>query len=163
MPQLPERIWKRRLESEYEEMKAKAESDKSFSFTVNAEKTIYLITINAAAYKKGTRGEMERVGRHQVEIRLSREYPYAGGIYLLWKTPIFHPNIRASDGMVCIRMINNWSESQTIANIVDAIRQVLENPNPDDPLDEEAAKYFKERGMGKRRESSRRGGPRVVA
>jgi len=60
---------------------------------------------------------------------------------LIWETPIFHPNIRP-DGKVCIQLVNKWSASQTILSIMDALVQLLETPNPESPLNYDAAQYF---------------------
>jgi ubiquitin-conjugating enzyme E2 D/E len=80
-----------------------------------------------------------------VQIALKREYPYAGGIEVVWLTPIFHPNIHPGDGKVCIQLLNEWSESQSVASLVKALRQLLVQPNPYNALDKEAADFFADR------------------
>ncbi|MFH0713482.1 MAG: ubiquitin-conjugating enzyme E2 [Candidatus Micrarchaeota archaeon] len=138
MPKLPESIWRRRIDNEYAEL---SRNLKIANLEANSDKTEYHFTLNATAYKKnGT--AIVPVSMHNVSIYLTREYPYAGGIEVIWDSDIFHPNIRAKDGAVCIQVLNHWSESQTLSSVVDALVQMLENPNPYSPLNSEAAKYF---------------------
>ncbi|MEM0475213.1 MAG: ubiquitin-conjugating enzyme E2 [Candidatus Norongarragalinales archaeon] len=136
MPMLPEAIWRRRLESERDELATAGEK-----FECNADCTVYVVSVRGPAlFKNG--GKLSRRDSHSVQITLKREYPYAGGIDVVWLTPIFHPNIRPSDGKVCIQLLNEWSESQSVASLVNALRQLLVQPNPFNALDKEAADFF---------------------
>ncbi|MFH0922462.1 MAG: ubiquitin-conjugating enzyme E2, partial [Candidatus Micrarchaeota archaeon] len=85
---------------------------------------------------------VERRDFHSVQIDLLRSFPYPGSVEITWLTPIFHPNIREQDGIVCIQLINEWAAGQTIASVVNALKQLLKNPNPHDPLNRDAANYF---------------------
>jgi len=157
MSQLPESIWRRRLESEYEEMRSSGAR-----FEANAGHTQYkLFLTGGALYRDG--GAIRKRSDHEVLITLKREYPYPGGIEVTWLTPIFHPNIRENDGKVCILLVNEWAEGQTVKNVVDALKQLLENPNPDSPLNKEAAQHLlkhpEEFGLTA---VEKRKGPRVI-
>jgi len=133
---LPEAIWKRRLESEFQQMTASGEN-----FEVNESKTTYIISIRGPGlFKNGD--SLQKRDSHSIQINLKREYPYAGGIEVTWLTPILHPNIRSEDGKVCIKLLNEWSEGTTLASLVKALKQLLEKPNPNDALNKEAADYF---------------------
>ncbi len=145
---LPPKIWKRRLENEYRQLK-----ETPLKFEVNADYTEYVLSVNGPGlYREGER-VIER-NKHAVKIELNRNYPYPGGIEITWLTPIFHPNIR-EDGKVCIQLVNDWAENQTVSNVVSALHYLLENPNPSDPLNKEAAAYFE----GKTKEPKK---PRIV-
>ncbi len=136
MPMLPEAIWRRRLESEFQQMVASKEN-----FEVNESKTSYVISLRGVGlFKNGN--SLQKRESHSIQIDLKREYPYAGGIEVTWLTPIFHPNIRSEDGKVCIQLLNEWSEGMTLASLVKALKQLLEKPNPNDALNKEAADYF---------------------
>jgi ubiquitin-protein ligase len=136
MPQLPPEIWRRRLESELEEMKAT-----DYNFTVTKDLQEYAIELNA-------RGLAEESGRivskdgHKVRIVLKRDFPYPGGIEVAFTTPIFHPNVRREDGLVCIQLLNEWSETSSVSSVVNGLKWLLENPNPASPLNKDAAEYF---------------------
>jgi ubiquitin-protein ligase len=135
MPSLPESIWRRRLESEFEEM-----SESSIDFKANPEKTEYTVRFSKKALqKKGS--SITPIFNHLVKIILKRDFPYPNSVEVFWLSPIFHPNI-APDGRVCIQLLNKWSENQTVKSIVLGLEQLLDNPNPLSPLNREAAEYF---------------------
>lgn len=140
MPFLPEIIWKRRLESEFEEMRASGEK-----FESNSGLSEYMVSLKGSGLYRENSRLLSR-DSHSVRIDLLRSYPYAGGVDVTWLTPIFHPNIRESDGKVCIQILNDWAESQTVLSLVKSLRHLLENPNPLDPLNKEAAEYYLENG-----------------
>ncbi len=162
MPKLPEGIWKRRLENEFSTLSTNPAIS---NLETNQDRSEYHFKLRANGHKK-SEGENSNNGNysivpissHDVSIYLTREYPYAGGIEVIWDSPIFHPNIREKDGAVCIQLVNKWSEGQTLSNVVDALVQMLENPNPYSPLNSEAAKYFANY-IPQKREANK---PRVV-
>ena len=153
---LPEDIWRRRLDSEYRQVQASG-----VAFSCNTDKTEYEISINGKGYCLDGGSLVPRM-EHSVRITLLRNYPYAGGIDVVWLTPIFHPNIRANDGKVCIQLLNNWGATQGITSLVEGLKQLLEHPNPADPLDPEAAAYFASGKLLTKEYSARPGAPRIV-
>jgi len=155
MPQLPFEIWRRRIESEYNQL-----ASRGFDFDVSEDHTEYLFRITGDALcLKG--GSLVPINCHEVFLRLKREYPYAGGFELVWKTPVFHPNID-DRGKVCIRLVNLWAAGQTLSSIVDALLQLLENPNPESPLNYEAAQYYLENPKPKATGGFRLSRPKIV-
>ncbi|MFH1056302.1 MAG: ubiquitin-conjugating enzyme E2 [Candidatus Micrarchaeota archaeon] len=138
---LPENIWKRRLDSEYEEMRSTG-----YKFEANADKTEYTISLKGRGLAKQGDSVIER-DAHTVQIVLLREFPYPGGIEVYWLSPIYHPNIREDDGRVCIQLVNDWSETTSVAGVVKALEHLLANPNVKDPLNKQAAKWFEENGL----------------
>ncbi len=136
MTSLPEAIWHRRLKSEAELM-----SKSEFTYSVNDKLTEYLVTLNADGLKLSN-GQITKQKIHQVKITLNREYPYPAGLEVTWMTQIFHPNIREEDGKVCIHLLNAWSADITVLSLCRGIKQLLENPNPLDPLNKPAADYY---------------------
>lgn len=135
---LPEEIFQRRLQSEYEELK-----NVKVNFEATPDLTEYTISLNAPGlFIDG--GQIGVRTQHSVLIELNRDFPYPGGLMAYWLTPIFHPNIRAEDGAVCIQLINQWSAGQNLVSVIDALYQLLKNPNPQSPLNEAAARYYLE-------------------
>jgi len=156
MPFLPEAIWKRRLESEHQELNAAG-----IDFESSQDNTTYLLRLRAPGYEKTQQGIKERY-EHEVRIVLQREYPYPGGLEVTWITPIFHPNIRASDGRVCLHLLTHWGAAITLAELAKGLVYILEHPNPADPLDKEAAVWFSQKlGITNTAPQVRRG-PRIV-
>jgi ubiquitin-protein ligase len=89
-------------------------------------------------------------------------FPYPGGINFSWLSEIFHPNIdplekssssEQGTGYICLNILRKWSRLSDLVTTVKALRILVENPNPDDPLDypgcSEAAKYFKKHKIEK--------------
>ncbi|KAK8805178.1 hypothetical protein WA588_000121, partial [Blastocystis sp. NMH] len=58
--------------------------------------------------------------------------------------PIFHPNID-EEGRVCLNLIReDWVPSIDLSQVACSLQFLLSEPNPDDPLNEEAATLLKE-------------------
>jgi ubiquitin-protein ligase len=141
MPRLPQAIWKRRIDNEFAEL-----SRTGIKFTASADRTDYVLEFSGRGYFLDG-GTVKTIDSHKVRVQLLRDYPYAGGIDVTWVTPIFHPNIRAEDGKVCIQILNAWSEGLTLVSLAKGLRHLLDHPNPSDPLNKSAAKYFVEHGL----------------
>lgn len=156
MASLPESIWRRRLQSEYAEVQKSAET----LLKVSSDFTDYQFLIKGPGYKRES-SAIVPVNEHKVSIYLTRNFPYAGGIEVVWDSPIFHPNIREEDGAVCIAILNYWSAGTSIVEILKALRQMLNNPNPESPLNGEAAKWMVANGIAKM-SNAKPGKPRVV-
>lgn len=135
---LPDTIFQRRLQSENDELKAAG-----IHFEASKDLLEYTVSLNAPGkFLEG--GQIYTRKQHTVLIELNRDYPYPGGLMAYWISPIFHPNIRAEDGAVCIQLINQWSAGQNLVSVIDALYQLLKNPNPQSPLNETAARYYLE-------------------
>eukprot|EP00451_Oxyrrhis_marina_P015500 CAMPEP_0204324068 /NCGR_PEP_ID=MMETSP0469-20131031/9923_1 /ASSEMBLY_ACC=CAM_ASM_000384 /TAXON_ID=2969 /ORGANISM="Oxyrrhis marina" /LENGTH=183 /DNA_ID=CAMNT_0051305647 /DNA_START=54 /DNA_END=605 /DNA_ORIENTATION=- len=108
---------------------------------------------------KGYAVEMIGESTHQFEVTFiaPAHTPYEGGVYKVlvtlpdaypysspsigFKNKIFHPNIDERSGSVCLDVINQtWTPLYSLVNIFDVfLPQLLQYPNPDDPLNGEAA------------------------
>jgi ubiquitin-conjugating enzyme E2 D/E len=77
----------------------------------------------------------------EFEIKLSEKYPFKEPKLIL-KTPIFHPNFL--DDKICLNILRSdcWSPSLTLEKVLLSILSLLDDANPNDPLNVEAANLY---------------------
>ncbi|CAF1019584.1 unnamed protein product [Didymodactylos carnosus] len=84
-------------------------------------------------------------GEFRVSISFREMYP-------LWqpkcsmKTTVYHPNISASNGSICMRSLSNagWRPAMTVQEILYGIYDLLQRPNGDDYLEQDIANLLKQ-------------------
>jgi len=80
-------------------------------------------------------------GRFVIDLSFPIDYPFSPP-RASFRTPIFHPNIAAS-GPICLDLLKRgsgaWSPLITVPDLLRSIQSLLNDPNPDDPLNVEAA------------------------
>ncbi len=80
-------------------------------------------------------------GVFRIKIYFNDEYPYKCP-KIEFLTNIFHPNIYNKD--ICLDILkDSWSPAMTIEKLLISILSLLDDPNPDDPLDTFSANLFK--------------------
>ena len=87
--------------------------------------------------------------------------PYAGGTFHLslifpttypfkppaikFVTPIYHPNVKTDTGDICADLISEgWGPTLNVKHCAQLLKTMLENPEPDHPLEAEIAQLRKE-------------------
>eukprot|EP01104_Vermistella_antarctica_P004647 TRINITY_DN15063_c0_g1_i1.p2 TRINITY_DN15063_c0_g1~~TRINITY_DN15063_c0_g1_i1.p2 ORF type:complete len:151 (-),score=39.09 TRINITY_DN15063_c0_g1_i1:287-739(-) len=83
-------------------------------------------------------------GTFVLNVDIPQEYPFKPP-KITFITKVYHPNVK-SDGSICSEVLlsDGWSPQLRINEVLMTIRHLLKEPNPDNPLEAEIAKQFKE-------------------
>ena len=82
-------------------------------------------------------------GVNTISISLPTDYPNRAP-HMKFVNKIYHPNI-GSDGSICLDILkDNWRPIYTLRTILMSIISLLSDPNPDSPLNGEAASLYKQ-------------------
>ena len=158
MPELPYEIWKERIENEFKILKNLNVLEKD-TLNWHENDVDFWVNINSQGYITKDNNEkitLKPINSHRIFIKLNRSFPYPGGIDLSWYSNIFHPNIhpvelpnseKPGTGYICLNVLKQWSRLSDLESTVKSLQKLVENPNPDDPLNyyicTKAAKFFK--------------------
>ncbi|MHA1753990.1 MAG: ubiquitin-conjugating enzyme family protein [Candidatus Odinarchaeia archaeon] len=77
-------------------------------------------------------------GVFKIQIKLTRSYPFEPP-EVKFLTPIWHPNIDLN-GRICVGILGkDWTPTLNLVGVIETIRNLLNYPNPNDPLNRDAA------------------------
>jgi ubiquitin-conjugating enzyme E2 N len=90
----------------------------------------------------GPKGSPYENGTFLLELFLGEDYPMTPPkVHFLSK--IYHPNVDRV-GRICLDILKDkWSPALQIDKVCLSIQLLLQNPNPDDPLDTRIAEHWK--------------------
>lgn len=94
------------------------------------------------------------VSEHKFTIIITEDYGQRKP-EVRWRSHIFHPNIMDPDdgGLVCIKMLNEWTYGTRLVSFLSGIVTLLTNPNPMSPFGTdscmEASRFFRSDGKAK--------------
>lgn len=114
----------------------------SSEFTItHSEKRIDTISV----FITGPKDSLYEGGIWELTVFFPSNYPFKSpSIGFINK--IYHPNIDEKSGSICLDVLNkHWSPMYNLLNVFDTfIPWLLNHPNPDDPLNVDAAKLMME-------------------
>ena len=89
----------------------------------------------------GPAGTPYQDGIFRLEIYFPPNYPYTPP-KIIFRTPIFHCNIK--EGQICLDILtaNKWSPALTISKVLLSISSMLADQNSSDPLNKQAADLY---------------------
>ncbi|XP_067644354.1 ubiquitin-conjugating enzyme E2 T-like isoform X2 [Eurosta solidaginis] len=135
------KITKMRIPIEIKQIQKNKDEHGISCMPVNEDDYSYLL-----AKIPGPKSSPYECGIFQVTINLGSQYPFQPPIFK-FSTAIYHPNIDNS-GKICLDLLRmpptgSYNPAITLESILLSIQLLLASPNPDDPLNSEAAELFK--------------------
>ncbi|XP_034248994.1 SUMO-conjugating enzyme UBC9-like [Thrips palmi] len=83
-------------------------------------------------------------GTFLVRIHIPEEFPLKCPSFY-FETNVFHPNVSPNDGKICVdRLAESWSPSITLKGSCRIISMLLSEPNPNSPLNTDAARMMED-------------------
>jgi ubiquitin-conjugating enzyme E2 H len=101
-------------------------------------------THNITCKVSGPKDTPYETGIWKISVNFPKNYPF-GSPSIGFVDRIYHPNVDYLSGTICLNVLNEeWKPIYTLSHIIETfIPQLLTYPNPDDPLNPDAAKLFK--------------------
>ena len=162
MPELPYEIWDKRVKNEIRILKKLGIVDhKSVKWYKDSVELWVKLRALGFIQKYGNNHlNVAPKTEHRVFIKINRSFPYPGGIDFAWYSDIFHPNIHPVElqnstylgtGYICLNILRKWSKLSDLETTAKSLQILVENPNPEDPLQYniciDAASFFKKHSM----------------
>ncbi|KAL1879679.1 hypothetical protein VTK73DRAFT_6854 [Phialemonium thermophilum] len=84
-------------------------------------------------------------GTFGIVVTLPAEYPFKPPV-VSFATRIYHPNVTNDDlGNICLACLKpeNWKPASKLLGVLEAVRALLVEPQPDDPLENRIAEEYR--------------------
>jgi len=92
----------------------------------------------------GARDTPYEYGLFELEIKIGEKYPMKHP-ECKFVTPIYHPNVSLSDGCICVDILGSaWSPANSIKTLLISLQLLMQDPEPDDPMESEIAHLYKD-------------------
>lgn len=131
----------RRLEADYRSIEKLDAESSIFSFTSSGNPAHrYCLKFEGPGISRSPDGKVHIVHQHEIIVELGAAYPRLVP-NLLWRTPIFHPNV-SNNGVICLGGYGtHWVPSLTLDEMSTMLWDMLrfENFDIDSPYNRDAA------------------------
>ncbi|KAK0743682.1 ubiquitin-conjugating enzyme [Schizothecium vesticola] len=84
-------------------------------------------------------------GTFGLVVTLPPDFPFRAP-HIVFSTRIYHPNVtNDAAGNICLGLLKdeNWKPGSRLRGVLEAVRGLLDEPNPDDPLEPRIADEFR--------------------
>jgi len=130
----------KRLTKEYNDLSKTLTKEISENVSTGPVNENNLLHWNATIF--GAMGTPYAGGVFKLDIKFPNNYPFVPPV-VRFQTRMFHPNI-SERGDICLDILkNHWSPAYTVTQVLLSIVSLLSDPNPDDPLNPDAAELYK--------------------
>jgi ubiquitin-conjugating enzyme E2 D/E len=95
---------------------------------------------------EGPEGTVYAGGKFGIIVSLPTDYPFKAPS-ITFSTRIYHPNVtNDSLGNICLGLLKpeNWKPSSRLSSVLEAVRALLVEPQPDDPLEARIADEYRQ-------------------
>ncbi|KAK5069809.1 hypothetical protein LTS08_006745 [Lithohypha guttulata] len=98
---------------------------------------------------EGPAGSPYAGGKFDLELNLPSNYPFKPPT-VTFKTKMYHPNVSndspPNTGMMCLGMLKDseWKPSTKMSAVLEFIRQLLREPDPDDAVEAKIADQYRQ-------------------
>ncbi|CAK7265708.1 hypothetical protein SEPCBS57363_001714 [Sporothrix epigloea] len=129
----------KRITKDFASCSASPPDGMSITMPYEDDITIWHITLQGPANTVYAKGQFGLV------VRLPSNYPFKPPV-ITFTTRIYHPNVtNDSLGNICLAMLktDNWKPAYPLVNVLQAVRNLLVEPQPDDPLEARIADEYR--------------------
>ncbi|CAN8102697.1 unnamed protein product [Discula destructiva] len=129
----------KRITKEYQDLQKAATPGITIHLPDDSNLSLWHVVLAGPAntpYANGTFG---------LRMELPPTYPFAAP-KVNFVTRVYHPNVtNDADGNICIGLLkpDQWKPASKLSAVLEAVRALLVEPNPDDPLETRIAEEFK--------------------
>jgi ubiquitin-protein ligase len=129
----------KRIAKEYQEIST--DVPEGFAITLPSESSIHTWNVVLSPPESSP----YHPGRFGLQLVLPTDYPFKPPV-VKFVTRIYHPNVtNDSLGNICLGILkpDAWKPSTRIRAVLEALRNLLVEPQPDDPLEDRIAEEYK--------------------
>jgi ubiquitin-conjugating enzyme E2 D len=80
-------------------------------------------------------------GKFVLRVVFPEQYPFKPPL-LSFQTTVYHPSVQTATGEVCGAVLGTWGPTLTAQHCLLTVYSLLQDPNPDHPLEQEIAQLL---------------------